>query len=146
MGNNLWAVYDYEVNQLCAMCDLLRVDNPILKMFSQEIRNAIVESALIHTRILVGILLSEPKDERSGWDDFKVEDLVPSFQSNNVDRLRAAYSKSLDGASPRSVINKRLAHASRIRSDSHDYSPILEKLLPIIHDLVAEIERQRPPQ
>src|SRR3989304_2883589 len=63
--NDPWVVFDYEVDMFRNLYQLLATGNPQYQGLSHYIKNAIVESAVLHTRILVGILLSrgpEPDD------------------------------------------------------------------------------------
>lgn len=138
MASDQWAVFNYEVDQFNAMCDLLRANHPVTPLLSQPVRNAFVESALIHTRIITQILLSE------GWpSDIKLDALLPSFTTPNVQRLKDAYGENSDSGSPRSTLNKLLAHSDKSRTDSHNYSAPLNLLVPIIRDLLLEIETHR---
>ena len=137
--NDRWVVYDYEVGMWRDMCNLLCVNNPIFGNLCLSIKNAVVESAVLHTRILVDILLSRGKN----LDDINLSNLVPSLQSTNVEKLRNAYGDGKQESTPCWEFNKMLAHATSHRSRSYDYSGALNSLRPLIDALVAEIATRR---
>jgi hypothetical protein len=130
-----WVVYDYEVEMFT---ELRKVD---LAIYPKVIVNAIVESMLLHLRILVEILISK------GYpDDIKLKDhLLPKFESRLVDELRAKYGDGKREGTPCWTLNKRLAHPSLSRSSSHDYTPVVDALVPCILPLLDEIDRAREP-
>lgn len=138
-----WIVFDYELDQLKAMCELLRVDNPVLAVFNSHLRNAVAESAVIHTRIVTEILLPTGGMK----DDIKIKHLAPSYDASSciaVARLRTAYGERDDPRSHRYVINKRLAHATLDRTHTHDWTDTLNALVPIIFEIANELEPYRP--
>src|SRR5580704_18327373 len=91
-------------------------------------KNAIVESLVLHTRILSDILLGK----KTQPDDITVTDLIPGFSSTHTASLAAAYGDSKTVGSPCWQFNKLLAHATSHRSDSHEYLPALKALSPHI--------------
>jgi len=112
--NTDWNVYSYEVDMFKGT--LTPCGNESRMWYSLHVQNAIVESLLLHTRILVEMILgcdTEP-------DAINLKSLLPDFDCPTTQKLRDAYGKRDDLGSPRNAINKRLAHASRIRSDSFD--------------------------
>jgi hypothetical protein len=132
--NEPWEVYDYEEDMFQRTLSLLRKKGD----YPFPIPNALVESMLLHLRILIEILLS------SGWhDDIKLEkDLLPGFNSPLIAELDKIYG---DGSehTHRWTLNKRLAHASNVRSDQFDWTPMLKELLPPIVALLVEIQAER---
>lgn len=138
-----WIVFDYELDQLRAMCELLRVDNPVLAVLNLHLQNAIAESALIHTRIVIGILLPDKGED----GDIKINHLAPSFDAEScsaIARLDTTYGKRKDKTSHRYSLNRRLAHATLDRMHSHDWTPTLNALVPIIFEIAHELEAHRP--
>lgn len=130
-----WGVYKYEVDMFQATLELVRSESLHLPLV---VRNALAESMLLHLRILVGILLSH------GWeDDVKLKEILPGFQSDNVDKLKELYGDRAQVGSCCATLNKMLAHASKVRSDQYDYSSVVDKLLPTISTLLAEIQAER---
>jgi hypothetical protein len=122
-----WVVFDYEADMFFAMCNLLRQGNQEYAALSRPIQNAVVESALLHARQLIDILLSPGKFS----DDINLSRLLPGFQPARLDELQRSYdSRSVD--SPWWTLNKRLAHATSHRGSSHDYTNLLNQLAPVL--------------
>lgn len=140
MESKPWIVFDYEGNQLEAMCKLQQTGNATYKELDGGLKNAVVESALLHTRILVDILLSRGSDS----DDIRLKDILPNFQSSKIAELRTIYGTRKEDDSPCWVLNKMLAHPTRLRSHEFDYTNLLNSLVPLIVALVVEVNAQRP--
>src|SRR5262245_35135 len=138
--NDPWVVYDYEVGMLDAMCEFLEVDNPEYKKFDGNLRNAVVESALLHTRVLIELLLSRGHET----DDIRLLDLLPTFQSGKLEQLRQMYGNSRTPNCPCWTLNKMLAHPTRLRSNSREYSALLNSLTSLVGPLTDEIDQHRP--
>jgi hypothetical protein len=137
MSTALWVVYEYEVGMFNQM---LRFGTTVeCQKFPQPIQNAIVESMLLHLRILVDILLSRG----SGDDDINLTDLLPGFKSSLVARLKTAYGDSKTVGCPCWHLNKRLAHPTQIRSSSYNYDHVLHALGPLVMQLLDEIAAAR---
>jgi hypothetical protein len=140
-NNNPWVVFDYEVDMLRNMCELLRNGNLQYAALSRHVQNAVVESAILHTRNLIDILLSKSKDA----DDIQLQDLVPAaYESSKLAALQSEYGDRKTANSPCWAFNKKLAHSTKHRTDTYDYSPHLCAVVPLIFKLVDEIEQHRP--
>ena len=104
------------------------------------LRNALVESSLLHTRILVDALL-----RRSGKpDDVTLAQLLPAAASSgglqaSLDRLRQAYGAHDQRDTPCWILNKRLAHLTSVRGDSFDYSALYAALDPLIGETLRQV-------
>lgn len=138
-----WRILDYEVQMFLGISYLrshLKVEGGAE---AQLIRNALVESSLIHIRILTDMFLNKGKQP----DDIKLEQLgfdVKSIEATFVgklDVLRRAYGESSDPTSNCWVINKRLAHPTTHRTKGYDYNILfasmdepLRKIIEYIYD------------
>lgn len=141
MSTPLWEVYDYEVWMFDQMLQFgTTLGTKECQQFPQPVKNATVESLLLHLRILVDILLSRGSGNN---DDINLKDLLPSFNSPLVAQLKAAYGDGKTVDCPCWQLNKRLAHPTQIRSSSYSYNPLLNTLLPLILPLLAEIAQAR---
>lgn len=109
------------------------------KTFPHPIPNAIVESMLLHLRILVDIFLSRGADA----DDIKLADLLPGLKSPLINELRNRYGNRNTAQSPCWILNKMLAHPTMLRSNSYSYAPVLTALLPLMLPLLEEIQDAR---
>ncbi len=126
-----WRILDYEVQMFLGLDHIrshLKVDGGSVE--AQLIRNALVESSLIHIRILTDIFLSRAK-----WsDDIKLEQLGFDTNSNNpilaekISALAVAYGEASDPSSNCWSINKRLAHPTIHRIEGYDYSALFSAL------------------
>src|SRR5579872_1069885 len=137
MSTALWEVYDFELSMFSQMLHFGTTEE--CKEFPPPVQNAIVESMLLHLRILVDILFSRG----SGKDDINVTDLLPGFKSSLVVQLRIAYGDGKTVGCPCWHLNKRLAHPTQIRSSSYNYSHVLNALVPLVMPLFAEIDAAR---
>jgi hypothetical protein len=138
MSTELWKVYDFEVRMFKEMLGISTTPAEC-HTFPELVQHAIVESMLLHLRILVEILLSRG----SFNDDIKLSHLLPRFSSSLVAQLRTAYGNSKTVGCPCWHINKRLAHATQIRSSSYTYDHALNALLPFVKPLLDQIEAAR---
>ena len=138
MSTALWEIYDYEVSMFKQML-LFGTTAEECQKFPQPVQNAIVESMLLHLRILVDILLSRGSHD----DDINMTDLLPSFKSSFVARLETAYGDSKTADCLCWHLNKRLAHPTQIRSSSYSYNHVLNALVPLVMPLLDEIGAAR---
>lgn len=136
---NPWVVFDYELDMFRAMCGLLNTGNTDYTQLRHHVRNAVVESAVLHSRILADIILSRCKMP----DDIGLDALLPGFTPRSLGALQAAYGNSTTAGCPCQTFNKMLAHPTMLRSDSHDYSPVLNKVGPLIDAIVQEVQAER---
>ena len=133
----LWEIYDFEQDMFM---QTLRLATGECNKFPHPIPHAIVESMLLHLRILVDILLS-----RGGRDDdIRLTELLPDFKSPLIEQLNTTYGGSNDADSPYWNLNKRLAHATKVRSSPYNYNYLTQPLLPIVLPLLNKVEEARP--
>ncbi len=137
--NDPWVVFDYEVDMFRNLRQLLATGNPQYQDLCHYIRNAVVESAVLHTRILIGILLSRAPEP----DDIELSHVAPGFTCPEIDQLRQTYGRRSDQDSPCWAFNKMLAHATTQRTDRFDYSASLNQLAPLINGIVDQINAHR---
>jgi hypothetical protein len=135
--SNDWAVYDYELSMFEATFELCISGS--LSDFRHPIPNSVVESLLLHTRILVDILLSRDPEP----DAVSLKKLLSDFTPAANAPLVEAYGTAKQVDSPCWTINKRLAHATRIRTDFHDYTPMLLALRPAMISVIHEVHTER---
>lgn len=134
-----WEVLDYEADMFYAMWSLLRPDHQGYAILDLHIRNAVVESALLHLRQLAAILLSEG----DAPDDINLSDLLPGFQPARVDELKRAYGERGQANTPRWIINKMLAHPTSRRGRTYDYTRLLNQLAPLLDHVIQDVRDRR---
>ncbi len=132
--NDSWIIFDYEVEMYFST----RV--AIANRQDRILKNALVESAMLHTRILVDILL----DRGSSPDDLHLEDLLPTSKKSKalesaLVSLKSAWGNSSKVNSPCWTLNKMLAHATTLRSASHDYGAVMNAVDPHVIMAIGEI-------
>ena len=133
--NDPWVTVGYEVEMFRRLLPHLKSSDESRPEW--EIRNAITESALLHARQLADILLSRTK----ATTDIKLEGLMPNFQPTRLHELEQVYGDTRGGICH--TLNKYAMHPTTLRTHLRDYMPELERLAPIIEDIVSEIERHR---
>src|SRR5438552_10403128 len=120
-SDHIWMVFEHEANSFKFTYDAFRsrehrlLDGTLLK-------NALLESGLLHLRQLAEILLSLGRP-----DDIKLDDLTAGFKPSRLNELAHAYGSSTAEDPPRWVLNKMLVHPSKCRKSSYDYSGILDR-------------------
>lgn len=135
-----WDIYDYEVWMYFQTRKLL-LEHKGSSVQDRVLRNALVESAILHTRILVEILIDKFK-----LDDVTLSKYVPNWKKMEelqkaVNELKEVYGHSFNQSSPCGTINKMLAHPSGLRGASFDYSGTLSKLDPVVVKVIKLIGR-----
>jgi hypothetical protein len=133
-----WIVFKYEWDMFCNSTVIIAQN----KWTGWDLwsKNAIVESLVLHTRVLTDILLSKTQNS----DDIKITDLIPGFSSPLLASLQTAYGDSKTQGCPCWQFNKLLVHATRHRSNSHDYLAALKPVCSLIVRIVAEIRATSP--
>jgi hypothetical protein len=133
-----WSVVSYEAQMLFDLSRFL--GNDAFNQNAEFVRNALVESTCLHTRILVDILLSR----KTHWpDDIKLAGLLPTFPHTSIEKLRATYGDEKTEGSPCWTLNKMIAHPTLKRGMSHDYTDLLKSLVPLIEAVWQEIENHQ---
>jgi hypothetical protein len=132
-----WTVYDYEVDMFKSMYVHCRSD--VLASYSPHIRNAIVESLLLHTRNIVDILLSRDTEP----DAINLKTLLPGFSPTQLGALAKLYGSGKAVGSPCWTLNKMLVHSTSLRTDHFNYTAMLETLRPVTSSCLDEIANER---
>jgi hypothetical protein len=128
-----WGIIDYEWDMVVGLTNWL----PKQDQLDRHLKNAVVESLVLHTRILTDILLSRSKRT----EDIQLTTLMDSFKSPTIAELEVAYGNGSVEGTPAWQFNKLLAHATTHRSDSYDYLGALKIVLPIVEKLLGEIRQ-----
>ena len=131
-NEELWEVIDYEVSmyfETRSTYESLK-SSPKDKI-AKVIDNALIESMVLHTRIVVDLLISKGR----GNDNIKLRDLMPEWCISEkgkrlIDELELVYGRADIENSPCWIFNKMLAHPTKWRTGSHDYYPALKKVGP----------------
>lgn len=123
------------------------LDSTAFQALPRVLKNAVEESAVLHTRILADVFLSKG----AGTDDLRLSLLFAGWSGDPryaplkqaIGRLRAEYGTASAPGTPCWVFNKMLAHPTSHRGDEYDYNQILTQLKPVMHEIIGLIETQR---
>jgi hypothetical protein len=137
-----WIVFDYEIQMYFETRNLsrhLKTKDP-RDIINIIIKNAAVESQLLHTRIVTDILISKSSED----DDITLKELLPEWYNLQngkalIEKLKNTYGKRNEKDSPCWVINKMLAHPTRWRTDRFDYGKSMRQIEPLIFEILSEI-------
>jgi hypothetical protein len=129
-----WEVVRYEAGMFFDLCRLM--DDESIRKGNRLVANAVCESACLHLRVLVDVLLSKG----TGKDDIRLNQIVPGFVPPSVEKLRAEYGNSKKDHSPCWRLNKMIAHATTKRESGGDYADVILKLYPVIDAVLSEVE------
>ncbi len=139
---NSWIAFEYEVWMFFRTRALLSERPYSEHRESRVMDNALEESAMIHTRILVEALLNRSSEV----GDVTLDDLVPDWHDlppagQAIRQLRQTYGRPGEIDSPCWQLNKMLAHLTAVRGRSFDYSGLRAKLDPLITKALRAIAK-----
>jgi hypothetical protein len=130
---DMWIVYDYEVSMFRGTRPPFQLPREFQRVYS----SALVESRVLHTRILCDLLLGT-----RFLHDISLDDLLPGFAPMALDRLRRDYGDGSPGTL-RYIFVKKLAHPTNMRSKSYDYGKEIGMLEPTLETLFDEVYAER---
>jgi hypothetical protein len=106
--------------------------------------NSITEARVLHTRNLCDFCTSPRADDIKPSDLFDNYDTHQKYETLRglMKRLDQQYGKGDEG-SARWAFNKKLAHPTKERGESFDYTPFLDRVLPVLQEIVGELETLR---
>ncbi|MAT97872.1 MAG: hypothetical protein CL608_12070 [Anaerolineaceae bacterium] len=112
------------------------------------LQNAITESLVLHTRILVEVFLSDERksSDKRHSDDISLCDLTEADTTEVIEELRRSYGSNNDPTSVRWQFNKMMAHATTNRGASHDYGPFLKRIFPALFKVIDLLEKEHSEQ
>lgn len=146
-----WGTIEYEVSMFRGLPELgglgiISPKNP--QRSGWLISMSVVEGRVLHTRNFCDFCTS--KDVR----DIRPSDLFDNYDKNSkyntlkglLKRLDQQYGRTKDPKSARWAFNTKLAHPTKERGEGFDYGPLLDRVVPVIEQIIAELEtlRERP--
>lgn len=149
-----WGVIGYEVEMLRGLRGL-RVLQGWVSDPSEDPRRtgwlltmSINEGRVLHTRNLCDFCTPKYETDIRPCDLFDNYDTDPEYETLRglIKRLGEQYDKKDDeGKSARWAFNKMLAHPTKERGKGFDYTPFLDRVLPVLEEIIRELElRGRP--
>jgi len=103
------------------------------------LQNTLAETRILHIRVLTEVFLSGGRS-----DDIKIEQLLPEWHKQNtviLKELDGAYKTPLPetGESPKTHIDKLLAHATVKRGASFNWTPVIERMEPPLRNILKAL-------
>jgi hypothetical protein len=132
-----WNVIGYEVSMLR---ELTLISSTIWPL-----GNSISEGRVLHTRNLCDFCTSERGNDIKPSDLFDDYDADPKYERlrSLIEHLREQYGDWKTQGAPRWVFDKMLAHPTKERRTSFDYTRSLNRVLPVLNDIIGEMETLR---
>lgn len=149
-----WEIFDYELMQLDGLWKHFQAASHNAQPL--DVRNAMVESAIIHLRILMEMLKDTPQKS----DDYCLTDLIampdkpaalPALMqvyttddatySNSVVALLGGNPAPNLRRCPKWQVDKLMFHPTKSRTTSHDWTPILNILVPLLHPIIIDLKQ-----
>ena len=142
-NDNIKSVFEYETYILISLKYLLSLNLNIENTIQRALSNALVESVLLHIRILSDIFLSRIK---SHSDEINLSKIIDDENTSPVleqliEELKRTYGNSKNKGSHCWTINKMLVHASDLRGSNYDYGLVINQLYPILSRIIKEINK-----
>jgi hypothetical protein len=136
-----WIVIEYEVWMLQELNKILPTD-PILS--NLLLRNNITEGVVLHTRNLCDFCTSRRLNDIKPSDLFDNYDTAPRYDTLKelMKRLDQQYGKGKEG-DVKWAFNKKLAHPTKERGECFDYTGFLNRVNPVLRDIIGELEALR---
>jgi hypothetical protein len=100
---------------------------------------------VLHTRNLCDFCTSERGNDIKPSDLFDDYDADPKYERlrSLIEHLREQYGDWKTQGAPRWVFDKMLAHPTKERRTSFDYTRSLNRVLPVLNDIIGEMETLR---
>lgn len=113
----------------------------------QVFKNAMVESQLVHARMLADFLIIEQK-KQFGLDDVTLKDLIPAVRDEiraEIDEFASKYGKQHDDGTLCWQLNKLIVHLTHHRAGSGNHNALFEALElalePVLRLVAAKSQR-----
>lgn len=135
-----WAVFDHEVEMYFLTRSALRTASKPDSKLDKVVGIALMESALLHTRILADILLQRGQSA----EDIRLEHLLPEWRSSRdlvaaLAAFKAVWGTRGQAHSPCWTLSKTLAHPTRHRPGAFDHRKFFDRVDPAISAVVKLI-------
>jgi hypothetical protein len=130
-----WEMLEYEVKMFDATYKIFFTQLTFTAL-PTELKNAVEESAVLHTRQLCEIFLSFSKKH----DDIRFADLLPGWPRHPRYTKITALSKTLRRRYSKTLFDQNVMHPTGVRGTEYNYENDLADLYPLIHAIVDELE------
>jgi hypothetical protein len=147
-----WVVIEYEVSMLRGLRGLQTVKGWVNAPSSEHdlrrtgwlLAMSVAEGRVLHTRNLCDFCTSTKTNDIKPHDLFENYDTDPKYDTLKglMKEIAERYGQNKDGDA-RWAFNKMLAHPTQERDESFDYTPFLDRVLPVLEEIIGEIETLR---
>ena len=142
-----WSVIGYEVSMLRGLQELgFRIIPPTKDPVRSGwlLKNNIIEGRVLHTRNLCDFCTSKQNRDITPFDLFDDFNTDPKYDTLKklTKHLTEQYGKNAPG-NPRWAFNKMLAHPTKERDSDFNYDPFLERVIPVLQEIIGEMETLR---
>ena len=139
-----WEIFTYEIDMFAKLSAYLSPDaeqSTEFATFRQVIKNAVVESCVLHYRNVCDILLSVGRH----GEDIRLDDLLPGFHTQALEALANAYGFRGMSGRPAHLLHYQALQPWLGRDRDSDYGPTLALLKPIIDAVLYAIRDRAGP-
>ena len=142
-----WSVIGYEVSMLRGLQELgFRIIPPTKDPVRSGwlLKNNIIEGRVLHARNLCDFCTSKQNRDITPSDLFDDFNTDPKYDTLKklTKHLTQQYGKNVPG-NPRWAFNKMLAHPTKERDSDFNYDPFLERVIPVLQEIIGEMETLR---
>jgi hypothetical protein len=144
-----WSVIGYEVSMLRGLQELegFRIIPPTKGdpvRSSWLLRNNTIEGRVLHKRNLYDFCTSKQNRDIKPSDLFDDYNTDPKYDTLKrlTKHLAQQYGNNVPG-NPRWAFNKMLAHPTKERDSDFNYDPFLERVVPVLQEIIGEMETLR---
>jgi hypothetical protein len=145
-----WGVIGYEVSMLRGLRGLRGLQGWVSTSSEDPQRtawllyNSIAEGRVLHTRNLCDFCTSKHQNDIKPSDLFDNYDTDPKYDTLKglMKEIAERYGQNKD-EDARWAFNKMLAHPTQERDESFDYTPFIDRVLPVLEEIIGEIETLR---
>jgi hypothetical protein len=143
-----WSVIGYEVSMLRGLQELegFRIIPPTTDPVRSSwlLRNNTIEGRVLHTRNLYDFCTSKQSRDIKPSDLFDDYNTDPKYDTLKrlTKHLAQQYGNNVPG-NPRWAFNKMLAHPTKERDSDFNYDPFLERVVPVLQEIIGEMETLR---
>jgi len=142
-----WSVIGYEVSMLRGLQELgFRIIPPTKDPVRSGwlLKNNIIEGRVLHARNLCDFCTSKQNRDITPLDLFDDFNTDPKYDTLKklTKHLTQQYGKNVPG-NPRWAFNKMLAHPTKERDSDFNYDPFLERVIPVLQEIIGEMETLR---
>lgn len=133
-----WEIFTYEIDMFAKLSDYLSPDTEYSASFTAfrpVIKNAVIESCVLHTRNVCDILLSTGRDR----EDIRLDDLLPGFHTKALEDLGMVYGfRDMPGHAAH-LLHYQALQPWQGRERESNYGPTLALMKPIIDAVLYAI-------